>query len=473
MSGSRSTPSSPTPALSRPEEALAATPAAMDACVLAKRRRERSRGFAVCAAVAFGAFVLDYLLAQRFVWTALGLRVLWALQFLATGWLLNRLQERVELAERRAYLGVAVLAPLFTGAIVHVTGVPDNPLFYWLLAMPPAAAAFVQDDVRAVLANALTSIGVGVLLLALEGRPPRALLILVLLLLTSSVVGVAGSLFFKRSRDAELAANRARLHALQELATSERLRAQSERLAVVGRLAAGVAHEVNNPLAFAMANLHCLQRDAGPAGAGLPPDEVRELLAEMGVGLERIRQIVADLGSFARESAEEAGDCEVPQVVSEALRISALRLRPVAVVDCALGEALPRARIPSRRLSQVLVNLLTNAADALEEQGAPGGRVTVSARKTAQGVELSVEDNGPGLLPAALGRLFEPFFTTKPPGRGTGLGLALSREYVERCGGSLRAENRPEGGARFTLLLPGVPAQPGAPAADETRSLHA
>jgi len=132
----------------------------------------------------------------------------------------------------------------------------------------------------------------------------------------------------------------------------------------------------------------------------------------------------------------------------------------VGRVDCALPASLPRASIPARHLSQVLVNLLSNAADALEEQRAPGAQVRVSARETAQGVELRVEDNGPGLAPAALDRAFEPFFTTKAPGRGTGLGLALSREYVERYGGTLRADNRPEGGACFTLLL--RPAQPDA-----------
>ena len=437
--------------------AAAEAPPQVDAQVLEQRRRERSWGFAICAAVALSAFAMDLLIAQRFVPLALGLRVLWALQFLAAGWLLSRLPMRYE---RGVYLVVATLAPLFNGALVLATGVPGNPLIYWLLAMPPAAAAFVHDDVRAVLWNAAASVTVGVLLLAHEGQPIGAQVMMVLLLLTSSVVGVAGSLFFKRSRDAELAANRARLRAVEELATSERLRAESERLAVVGRLAAGVAHEVNNPLAFVMANLYCLRRDTAPGAAGMPGAEVQELLSEMGVGLERIRQIVSDLSTFAREDAEAPDACDVAQVVDEALRLASVRLRAVGRLDCALSASLPRASIPARHLSQVLVNLLSNAADALEEQRAPGAQVRVSARETAQGVELRVEDNGPGLAPAALDRAFEPFFTTKAPGRGTGLGLALSREYVERYGGTLRADNRPGGGACFTLLL--RPAQPDA-----------
>nr|WP_228531045.1 MULTISPECIES: ATP-binding protein [Myxococcaceae] len=332
--------------------------------------------------------------------------------------------------------------------------------------MPPTAAVFVHQHVRAVLANAAASVGVGALLLLHEGRSAREVLVLALLLASSSVVGVAGSFFFRRARDAELSSNRARLAALQELATSERRRAESERLAVVGRLAAGVAHEVNNPLAFVTANLHCLQRDLGPKGLALPADEQREVLAEMGVGLERIRLIVSDLRTFAREGEEEPAGCDVARVVEEALRIASVRLRRVAQVDCALAAPLPPAAIAPGRLSQVLVNLLMNAADALEGARAPA-RVWVSARVLPTGgVELCVEDNGPGLPPAALERLFEPFFTTKAPGRGTGLGLALSREYVERYGGSLHAENRAEGGARFTLLLPRAAAAAPEPPAD-------
>ena len=104
---------------------------------------------------------------------------------------------------------------------------------------------------------------------------------------------------------------------------------------------------------------------------------------------------------------------------------------------------------------QVLVNLLTNAADALEDRSAHRpAEVTISAAVEGQEVVLRVEDTGPGIAPSAFGKIFDAFFTTKEPGRGTGLGLALSREYVERAGGKLLASNRAEGGACFTLRLP-------------------
>jgi C4-dicarboxylate-specific signal transduction histidine kinase len=106
---------------------------------------------------------------------------------------------------------------------------------------------------------------------------------------------------------------------------------------------------------------------------------------------------------------------------------------------------------------QVLLNLLLNAADAVAEAVPPRrADIVVRARAVEGGVRLEVEDNGPGIRPEVMPKLFEPFFTTKPPDKGTGLGLALCREYVSRAGGTLRAENRAEGGARFILEVPGV-----------------
>jgi two-component system sensor histidine kinase PhcS len=107
-------------------------------------------------------------------------------------------------------------------------------------------------------------------------------------------------------------------------------------------------------------------------------------------------------------------------------------------------------------LEQVLLNLLLNAADAIEDAKVRDGRVAVRAEVEGAQVRVVVEDNGPGIAEENLPMLFTSFFTTKAPGKGTGLGLALCREYVSRAGGSLQAENRPEGGARFVLRVPAV-----------------
>jgi C4-dicarboxylate-specific signal transduction histidine kinase len=148
---------------------------------------------------------------------------------------------------------------------------------------------------------------------------------------------------------------------------------------------------------------------------------------------------------FARHPAPEEPEdsCAIHQVLDEALRLASVRLRAVARVE---------QQFSARHLSQVLVNLLGNAADALG--GREGGRVRVVAQLEGSGwVRLSVEDNGPGIAPAVLERLFEPFVSTKGPGRGTGLGLTLSREYVERFGGSLEGHTLEGGGATFILSL--------------------
>ena len=115
-----------------------------------------------------------------------------------------------------------------------------------------------------------------------------------------------------------------------------------------------------------------------------------------------------------------------------------------------------RAHAEPRRLGQVLLNLLLNAADAIEDAKVRDGRVALRVRQDAERVWLLVEDNGPGIQAEHLSKLFTSFFTTKAPEKGTGLGLALSRQYVESFGGTLRAENRAEGGARFIVELPAV-----------------
>ncbi|MFY0575951.1 sensor histidine kinase [Cystobacter fuscus] len=132
-----------------------------------------------------------------------------------------------------------------------------------------------------------------------------------------------------------------------------------------------------------------------------------------------------------------------------------VRLGGRGEVCLSFAAELPRVGLGHRHLVQVMLNLLINAVDAVESaQPSRQARIAVGARWLEGVVRLDVEDNGPGISPEVLPRLFDPFFTTKPPGKGTGLGLALCREYVMRSGGSLFAENRAQGGARFVLLLP-------------------
>jgi C4-dicarboxylate-specific signal transduction histidine kinase len=211
---------------------------------------------------------------------------------------------------------------------------------------------------------------------------------------------------------------------------------------------------VNNPLAFIQANLSYLQEEL--AREGRSPEDALTVVKETQAGVARIQQIVQDLTALARGAAEpeprEVGRCPLPAVIEESMRLASVRLKKLAV-EVEVPAEVPPVRADPRRLGQVLLNLLLNAADALE--GVEGPKVAVRVKAQGPKVALVLEDNGPGFAAEHLQQLFTPFFTTKAQGKGTGLGLALSRQYVEGFGGALRAENRPEGGARFTVeLLP-------------------
>ena len=159
---------------------------------------------------------------------------------------------------------------------------------------------------------------------------------------------------------------------------------------------------------------------------------------------------------------EEPSPCVLAAVVADAVRLAEVRLKHVARVSVEVPEALPEVFVTPQRLTQVVLNLLVNAGDALEEARVGQGEIRLRGEVWGARVVLLVEDNGPGFPSAVLARLFEPFFTTKGPEKGTGLGLSISRELLERFGGTLHAQNRPEGGARLRVELPvHAPTQPG------------
>jgi two-component system, NtrC family, sensor kinase len=236
--------------------------------------------------------------------------------------------------------------------------------------------------------------------------------------------------------------------ATQELKAAQDRLVRSERLASVGRLAAGLAHEIGNPLAALMG-----LQDLLLAG-GLDAAEQRDFLQRMRRETERIHGILRDLLQFARPGTEAAPG-ESRGNVEAAVEDTAALVQPQkAMKDIALklelDPALPEVTLGREQLVQVLLNLILNAADACESQG----QVTVRARPTAGGVRLEVEDDGPGVLPAVRERLFEPFVTTKEVGKGTGLGLAVCRGLVEAAGGSISLDASSERGARFVVELP-------------------
>jgi signal transduction histidine kinase len=226
---------------------------------------------------------------------------------------------------------------------------------------------------------------------------------------------------------------------------------RSERLASVGRLAAGLAHEVGNPLA-ALMGLQDLLIDGG-----LDRDEERDFLARMRRETERIHRILRDLLDFARPTARSTDREEHPGSLRDAIDEVLRLLRPQPAmreisIEVSLEDGLPAVQLGHERLVQVLLNLVGNAGDA----AGPGGHIWLTARREGSEVRLDVDDDGPGIDPAIAPQLFEPFVTTKDVGKGTGLGLAVCRGLVEGAGGSIHAGSRPDGqrGARLTVRTP-------------------
>ncbi len=242
-------------------------------------------------------------------------------------------------------------------------------------------------------------------------------------------------------------------------ATTEQLRraqdtlVRSERLASVGRLAAGLAHEIGNPITAILGFQQLLLE------GGLEPERQQDFLQRMKRETERVNRVLRDLLDFARPAVkgatgvapEVAGRAEVFQVVGHVAKLVKPQ-KSFGNVEfiTAVEEALPAVAIRADRLEQVLLNLLLNAADAVPDDG---GQIILKAMATTSVVRIVIEDNGGGIDPAIRDRLFEPFVTTKEVGRGTGLGLAVCRGLVESAGGLIKLQDGPRG-ARFVLELP-------------------
>jgi two-component system NtrC family sensor kinase len=237
--------------------------------------------------------------------------------------------------------------------------------------------------------------------------------------------------------------------ATRELEQAQQRLIRSERLASVGRLAAGLAHEIGNPIA-AMIGMEELL-----LAGGLSDREQQDFLQRMRKETDRINRILSDLLAFARPSAQRGEGPSEPGDVAQAVQdVAALVAPQKSMAEVALGietdPKLPLVTLSREHLVQVLLNLLLNAADAC--QG--GGRILITARASSDGVALSVEDDGPGVAPDVRERLFEPFVTTKEVGQGTGLGLAVCRGLVEAAGGTIALDPDTTSGARFLIELP-------------------
>ena len=232
--------------------------------------------------------------------------------------------------------------------------------------------------------------------------------------------------------------------------------ARVDKMAALGRMAGGIAHEVNNPLTAILGLTAVLMRRPETA-----PDSLPNLL-KIDAEVRRIQKLVQDLLGFSRGSPPSLGPVDLRRVAEETLDLAAAEFKRRGIrAELDAPADLPRALGDSHALKQVLLNLALNAAQALELAGRRGGRVRLTLSRAGGRLEVRMADDGPGVPPELADRIFEPFFTTKPEGQGTGLGLYVSAEIVRRHGGRLVCEAAPGGGALFRFDLPEAPGDAG------------
>jgi len=254
-----------------------------------------------------------------------------------------------------------------------------------------------------------------------------------------------------------------------------------EKMASIGQLAAGVAHEINNPIGFINSNLSTLGKylsrlsgflaiQSGCIAAGAPPEQVEsvrqqqaslkidyivkdleDLVRESLEGAERVRSIVADLKSFSRVDESEYKQADLNECLRSTINIVWNEIKYKATLKKELGE-IPRTRCYPQQMNQVFMNLLVNAAHAIEQQGV----ITVRSWEEGGYVCVAVADTGQGIPEANLNRIFEPFFTTKEVGKGTGLGLSITYDIVKKHNGEITVRSEPGKGTVFTVRIPVV-----------------
>ncbi|MBH3342063.1 CBS domain-containing protein [Pseudomonas mendocina] len=281
--------------------------------------------------------------------------------------------------------------------------------------------------------------------------------------------------------------NRVLRQALVDLKESQAQLLQSEKMASLGQMVAGVAHELNTPLGYVKNNVQLLRELSEPlfelaaaqarlgqclndpdcdeaslaqalqaaeqarqqAAPELLAEDLQQLYGDTLYGLEQIAELVVGLKDFARLDRAMSEEVDLNDCIRSALLIARNNIKDKAEVVQQLGE-LPRIACAPSQINQVLLNLLTNAAQAIDGMG----RIQIRSWADAQGIHVSLQDNGRGMPPEVMAKIFDPFFTTKPVGQGTGLGLSISYKIVQDHGGQIRVASEPGRGTRFLISLP-------------------
>ena len=271
--------------------------------------------------------------------------------------------------------------------------------------------------------------------------------------------------------------------ALYKHAAEARLR-HHDRMVSIGTMAAGVAHEINNPLAYVIANLDFVTKSIAAVAASLTTlplataasdpllEQLRSAGAAIGdasVGADRVRKIASDLSRFARVDESAMAPFDVREALETAIRMSAHQIQHHAMIVREHG-ATPTVLATRQGLEQVFINLLVNAAQAMPAGRLQANRIRVVTRTDAEGrAVVEIEDTGAGIPAEDRARIFDPFFTTKPIGFGTGLGLSVCHRIIADFGGTITVESEVGRGALFRITLPAAPAKAGAAERDAAK----
>ena len=237
-----------------------------------------------------------------------------------------------------------------------------------------------------------------------------------------------------------------------------------EGLEAIGRLAAGIAHEINTPTQYVGDNIRFLQEAFEDLMAGEDiddlADEIPAAIEQSLEGIERIAKIVQAMKAFSHPGVEEKTQADLNRLVESTVTVSTNEWKYVADVHTALDDDLPLVWCVPGKLNQVLLNLIVNAVHAIADRGEARGEIDICTMVEGDGVVVSVRDTGCGIPADAQARVFEPFFTTKAVGRGTGQGLSIAAGVVRDHGGTIDFETSAGGGTTFFVRLPvGQPAQ--------------
>jgi signal transduction histidine kinase len=241
---------------------------------------------------------------------------------------------------------------------------------------------------------------------------------------------------------------------IEQLKETEIQLVQSEKLASLGRMSAGIIHEINNPLNYAKTGLYTLRQQALDLPAG-QRGSVESLLGDVEDGLNRVMKIVLELGPFARQHPEAFDSCDLSQLAETAWHMTSHEFKERVTVKRDLPEGLS-AWANGNQMTQVLLNLFLNSLDALKKKDFVGEEPTlwISGREVNDRCLLTLRDNGPGIPPEVMPKIFEPFYTTKDVGEGTGLGLNVCHRIMQAHGGRIEVESEPGKFCEFALELP-------------------